>query len=209
LPIRTHRGRAAVYRMFWGWPVRSPKHLAATVLALVVITIGAERALPEGRVSAVPAVPSQSPQASSFASAPRSALGGAGIAHGTHRPPPPRGAQRLCCVLDHPDTLSSSNVDCTSEIGDSPSQVRRDDRERVVVRSALERLRTKIKTILAHVAQDRFQSAMDDGQRYQRACVSGDDHGPPSTRAFQRRQRGFQSVLQRTSLARLRLRPLL
>ncbi len=88
MPIRTHRGRAAVYRRFWGWPVRSPKHLAATVLALVVITIGAERALPEGRVSAVPAVPSQSPQASSFASAPRSALGGAGIAQQPRTPTP-------------------------------------------------------------------------------------------------------------------------
>jgi hypothetical protein len=80
LPIRTHRGRAAVYRRFWGWPVRSPKHLVATVLALVVITIGAERALPEGRVSAVHAVPSRSPHASSFAPAPRSELGGTGIA---------------------------------------------------------------------------------------------------------------------------------
>jgi hypothetical protein len=87
LPIRTHRGRAAVYRRFWGWPVRSPKHLAATVLALVVITIGAERALPEGRVSAVHAVPSPSPQASSFAPAPRSALG-AGIAQQPRTPTP-------------------------------------------------------------------------------------------------------------------------
>ncbi|SFS92374.1 hypothetical protein [Saccharopolyspora flava] len=34
MPIRTHRGRAAVYRRFWGWPLRSPKHLA---VALVVV----------------------------------------------------------------------------------------------------------------------------------------------------------------------------
>jgi hypothetical protein len=68
LPIRTHRGRAAVYRRFWGWPVRSPKHLATTVLALVVIVIGAQRTLPESRISTVPAVPSKSPQAGSFAS---------------------------------------------------------------------------------------------------------------------------------------------
>ncbi|HWR48803.1 MAG TPA: hypothetical protein VN327_14515 [Pseudonocardiaceae bacterium] len=79
MPIRTHRGRAAVYRKFWGWPVRSPKHLAATVLALVVIVIGAQRALPESRVSAVPAVPSKSPQASSLAPAPSSVLPEAGI----------------------------------------------------------------------------------------------------------------------------------
>ncbi|MGH3773008.1 MAG: hypothetical protein ACRDRW_16715 [Pseudonocardiaceae bacterium] len=70
MPIRTHRGRAAVYRRFWGAPVRSPKHLAATVLALVVIVIGTARALPHSRVSTVPAAPSTSSRASSFAPAP-------------------------------------------------------------------------------------------------------------------------------------------
>ncbi|MBV9160676.1 MAG: hypothetical protein JO281_03780 [Pseudonocardiales bacterium] len=80
MPIRTHRGRAAVYRRFWGWPLRSPKHLAITVLALVVIVIGAERALPESRISPVPAVPSKSPHASSFAPEPWSTLGEADIA---------------------------------------------------------------------------------------------------------------------------------
>lgn len=39
MPIRTHRGRAAVYRRLWGWPLRSPKHLAgAAVLAAVALT---------------------------------------------------------------------------------------------------------------------------------------------------------------------------
>lgn len=38
MPIRTHRGRAAVYRRLWGWPLRSPKHL---VVALVVVVGGA------------------------------------------------------------------------------------------------------------------------------------------------------------------------
>ncbi len=60
MPIRTHRGRAAVYRRLWGWPVRSPRHLAGTVLALIVVAIGAAVALSESRVSAVPAVPSTS-----------------------------------------------------------------------------------------------------------------------------------------------------
>lgn len=41
MPIRTHRGRAAVYRRLWGWPLRSPKHL---VLALVVV-VGAATAI--------------------------------------------------------------------------------------------------------------------------------------------------------------------
>jgi hypothetical protein len=39
VPIRTNRGRAAVYRKLWGWPLRSPRHLAvAAVVAAVVIT---------------------------------------------------------------------------------------------------------------------------------------------------------------------------
>ncbi|MEO7193449.1 MAG: hypothetical protein ABIZ05_01290 [Pseudonocardiaceae bacterium] len=71
MPIRTHRGRAAVYRKFWGAPVRSPKHLAATVLALVVVVIGAQRALPgTTRASAAPAAPVNRLRASSFAPAP-------------------------------------------------------------------------------------------------------------------------------------------
>lgn len=49
MPIRTHRGRAAVYRRFWGWPVRSPRHLTGTVLVLVAIAIGAGLALPDDR----------------------------------------------------------------------------------------------------------------------------------------------------------------
>jgi hypothetical protein len=42
MPIRTNRGRAAVYRKLWGWPMRSPRHLVAIVLvvAAVVLTIG-------------------------------------------------------------------------------------------------------------------------------------------------------------------------
>lgn len=77
MPIRTHRGRAAVYRKFWGAPVRSPKHLAVTVLALVIIVIGAQWALPHNRASMVGAAPSRSPQVSSVAPAPGSASTGA------------------------------------------------------------------------------------------------------------------------------------
>jgi hypothetical protein len=42
MPIRTNRGRAAVYRRLWGWPMRSPRHLVATVLviAAIVLTVG-------------------------------------------------------------------------------------------------------------------------------------------------------------------------
>ena len=42
MPIRTNRGRAAVYRKLWGWPMRSPGHLTAVLLvvAAVVLTVG-------------------------------------------------------------------------------------------------------------------------------------------------------------------------
>ncbi|RZS44155.1 hypothetical protein EV193_10129 [Herbihabitans rhizosphaerae] len=42
MPIRTNRGRAAVYRRLWGWPMRSPRHLVITVflLAVIVTAIG-------------------------------------------------------------------------------------------------------------------------------------------------------------------------
>lgn len=63
MPIRTHRGRAAVYRRFWGWPVRSPRHLTGTVLVLVAIAIGAGLALPdEGRRGSSRDLPSSSRQ---------------------------------------------------------------------------------------------------------------------------------------------------
>lgn len=42
MPIRTNRGRAAVYRRLWGWPLRSPRHLVASIIifALLVVAIG-------------------------------------------------------------------------------------------------------------------------------------------------------------------------
>jgi hypothetical protein len=42
VPIRTNRGRAAVYRRLWGWPMRSPRHLVVTavVVGALVLTIG-------------------------------------------------------------------------------------------------------------------------------------------------------------------------
>lgn len=40
MPIRTNRGRAAVYRRLWGFPLRSPRHLVATVVAVAVLVIG-------------------------------------------------------------------------------------------------------------------------------------------------------------------------
>lgn len=50
MPIRTHRGRAAVYRTVWGWPLRSPRHLVVVVAVLVVVGAGVAVAVPgDGR----------------------------------------------------------------------------------------------------------------------------------------------------------------
>ncbi|WP_328444691.1 hypothetical protein [Amycolatopsis sp. NBC_00438] len=42
MPIRTNRGRAAVYRRLWGFPLRSPRHLVGTLvfLAILVTVLG-------------------------------------------------------------------------------------------------------------------------------------------------------------------------
>lgn len=47
MPIRTNRGRAAVYRRLWGWPMRSPAHLAGTLLVLAVIITAVGIAVPK------------------------------------------------------------------------------------------------------------------------------------------------------------------
>lgn len=42
MPIRTNRGRAAVYRKLWGWPMRTPTHfvIVLVVVAALILTIG-------------------------------------------------------------------------------------------------------------------------------------------------------------------------
>lgn len=46
MPIRTYRGRTAVYRRLWGWPLRSPKHLAGAVVLVVAVASGVGLLLP-------------------------------------------------------------------------------------------------------------------------------------------------------------------
>jgi hypothetical protein len=78
VPIRTHRGRAAVYRTIWGWPLRSPRHLAGTVLALVAIAVALGMALPDSTSKRpVAAAPTSTPWANSLAPASGVALPGA------------------------------------------------------------------------------------------------------------------------------------
>jgi hypothetical protein len=53
MPIRTNRGRSAVYRKLWSWPLRSPRHLITFVIIIVAIGIVVALAIP-------PAPPSRS-----------------------------------------------------------------------------------------------------------------------------------------------------
>ena len=78
MPIRTHRGRAAVYRAFWGWPLRSPRHLAGVALVLVVLAGGLALALPEGGDGPTMAAPSSTQRKNPFDPASQAALPGAG-----------------------------------------------------------------------------------------------------------------------------------
>lgn len=39
MPIRTNRGRAAVYRKLWGWPLRSPRHLVGAIVGILVVAV--------------------------------------------------------------------------------------------------------------------------------------------------------------------------
>ncbi|WP_019819036.1 hypothetical protein [Saccharomonospora saliphila] len=46
MPIRTNRGRAAVYRRLWGWPMRSPTHLVGTIIMVAALLISAGMLVP-------------------------------------------------------------------------------------------------------------------------------------------------------------------
>ncbi|MGX7825076.1 hypothetical protein ACTG9Q_08275 [Actinokineospora sp. 24-640] len=47
MPIRTNRGRAAVYRKLWGWPLRSPRHLAIAAFIAALVITGAGIVIPK------------------------------------------------------------------------------------------------------------------------------------------------------------------
>jgi hypothetical protein len=47
VPIRTNRGRAAVYRKLWGWPLRSPRHLAVAAFVFLVVVVAVGTVLPK------------------------------------------------------------------------------------------------------------------------------------------------------------------
>ncbi|MGH3914724.1 MAG: hypothetical protein ACRDTC_15150 [Pseudonocardiaceae bacterium] len=87
MPIRTHRGRAAVYRTFWGWPLRSPKHLAGAVLIFIAVAAGLALVLPGGGNGPSTAASSSTTRTNPFDPASRAALPGANAAKTSSSPP--------------------------------------------------------------------------------------------------------------------------
>lgn len=81
MPIRTHRGRAAVYRRLWGWPLRSPKHLIGAVLVLAAAASIVGVLLPEPP-------PRQARDSMSEVSSGRGGSGGGASATGDSAAPP-------------------------------------------------------------------------------------------------------------------------
>ena len=51
MPIRTNRGRSAVYRKLWGWPLRSPRHLITFLIIIVALGIIIAMVLPRATSS--------------------------------------------------------------------------------------------------------------------------------------------------------------
>jgi hypothetical protein len=47
MPIRTNRGRAAVYRRLWGWPMRSPTHLVVLLVVIAVLILAISIVVPQ------------------------------------------------------------------------------------------------------------------------------------------------------------------
>lgn len=91
MPIRTNRGRAAVYRRLWGWPLRSPRHLVASIIifALLVVAIGVviPKLLDRQPRTPVAAGPSSSVQPNQVGQLPSS-----GVSLPTKLPPPTNAA---------------------------------------------------------------------------------------------------------------------
>lgn len=77
MPIRTHRGRAAVYRTIWGWPLRSPRHLAGAGLVVAMLAVALALTLPDGGHGPTTAAQPSTTRANPFDPASRAQLPGA------------------------------------------------------------------------------------------------------------------------------------
>ncbi|GAA3870661.1 hypothetical protein GCM10022243_40020 [Saccharothrix violaceirubra] len=84
MPIRTNRGRAAVYRRLWGWPLRSPRHLAVTIIGFAVLIAVVSVVVPN-------AIESKTTAAGTTSAPPTTGAGQVGVlpASGATTTPPP------------------------------------------------------------------------------------------------------------------------
>jgi hypothetical protein len=99
MPIRTNRGRAAVYRRLWGWPLRSPRHLVGAIVGLIIIAIAVTIAISHLR-----------PPAHATTSGNSSSFGGGATASATSQAvaPPVSGIQLTTRLASPPETPSSA-----------------------------------------------------------------------------------------------------
>ncbi|RZQ62580.1 hypothetical protein [Amycolatopsis suaedae] len=68
MPIRTNRGRAAVYRRIWGWPLRSTTHLVVAIVVFVGLVVATGILVPKLAGDKPPATPSVAGQQSTTSS---------------------------------------------------------------------------------------------------------------------------------------------
>ncbi|HEY4021695.1 MAG TPA: hypothetical protein VGM75_23610 [Pseudonocardiaceae bacterium] len=101
MPIRTNRGRAAVYRRLWAWPLRSPGHLVGAIV--IVIVLGIAIAIGIARIHPSSPTHTASPFGSST-SAPAPASG----AINTNAPPATNSAEPSTRLSTPPETPVSA-----------------------------------------------------------------------------------------------------
>ena len=92
MPIRTNRGRAAVYRSLWGWPMRSPRHLGASIIIFVLLVVALGVIIPRV-LDRKPVDPSVAAQSTSLQPTQVGQLPSSGVSLPTKLPPPSNSAQ--------------------------------------------------------------------------------------------------------------------
>jgi hypothetical protein len=92
VPIRTNRGRAAVYRSLWGWPMRSPRHLGASIIIFVAFVVALGVVIPK-LLDRKPADPSVVAGSTSVQPTQVGKLPASGTSLPTKLPPPTNSAQ--------------------------------------------------------------------------------------------------------------------
>lgn len=98
MPIRTNRGRAAVYRRLWAWPLRSPRHLVGAIV--IVIVVGIVIAIAIARIH--PSTPSHTAGTAASSSSPTQAPPSSGSTSINTNVPPPTNSNEPSTRLSTP-----------------------------------------------------------------------------------------------------------